>query len=293
MIDTNSPLLSLVSIPPPDQNTPPLRKRGRSQSVGQISIEQRVFAITCPNDRVQIDTPFIYTESTSSDVRRHGEIFSQEIEGAFQSNLTRVEEKINKMVLDKMREDFDRKTQEHLRNHIHNLTRTGRVSESVRIHTNKILQQTKERFQKIEDTFNFEIGRFIQILNTFTTQTIQKIKDLWDQIKGPLKEGLIFAMSIIQNIKFGKLGSLGFIKIGALFSIKYQTQAPNQSAPAATPQQLHIQGNYVANQTIIFNGLPPEGTVSEIVLHCSGCGLHTTHSLTSSPSLPQIAVASN
>jgi hypothetical protein len=255
MFDTNSPLLSLI--PLADQDKPPLHKIERSQS----------------------------------SILRPGEFLSQKIGGALRSNLTDTEEKINEMVLDKMGEGSDRKNQKHLWHHIHNLTRIGRLGESIRIHTSKILQQAKERFQKIEDAFNFEIGRFIHILHTFTNQTIQKIKDLWEQIKGPLKEGLIFAMSIVQNIKFGKLGSLGFIKIGALFSIKYQVQ--DQNPQANLPPQLRVEGNYVANQTIIFNGLPPAGTTSEIVLHCVGCGLHTTHSLTSSPSLPQITVVDN
>jgi tetrahydromethanopterin S-methyltransferase subunit G len=288
MIDANRPLLPPVSIPPADQNRLPLRKKKRSQSVSQI--EQRVSAVTHPRKSEHTDNPFICTGVTSSDVgQRRKESFSPEIEEDLERNLTDV----NKTV-DKVREDLLQKLEENFQSRIRNLTGIDRMGERVNTRANEIIQQEGERVQRDKNRFYFKTSRVIAIFLTFVTQTIQKIKNLWEQIKEPLKEGLIFAMSILPKIKIGKLGSWGFIKIGALFSLKFKYKSENQNPQQATPPpQLNVHGNYVANQTIIFNGLPPEGTISEIALHCRGCNLHTVHSLTSSPSLPPIAVDSH
>lgn len=103
---------------------------------------------------------------------------------------------------------------------------------------------------------------------------LQKFKDFWNRAGEILRLALDFVCDIFLKNKLHKVGSFSWnvVKIKSIFSFTWQQSSPSTTTTSAP--QLHIQGNYVEHQTIIFNG--PPGTVSEIAAHCIGCGHHQT-----------------
>jgi hypothetical protein len=106
---------------------------------------------------------------------------------------------------------------------------------------------------------------------------IQKFKDFWKQIGEILRPALDFICDLILKTKIHKLCSLSWnvVKIKSIFSFTWQQSSPTSER---SDPPINVQGNFIANQTLIFTGMP-QSSSSEIALQCKGCGHHTVHSL--------------